>query len=137
MELTEFLSGIVNEEFTDISLYRAEAELFSAKIVGGRRISETFKTFAEEEAEHARALMSIVGVKEGIAPRKIAAGSSLRKCLELHKRRETLSVSFYRELIEKTPVPEHKLMLKGILLQESEHLRTIVKYLEALTSGDN
>ncbi len=137
MELTELISGIMNEEFADISLYRAEAELFSTRIVGGRRIAETFQTFAEEEAEHARALMSLAGVNKDITPRKIAAGSSLRQCLEVHKRRETMSVGFYRQLIQKTSVPEQKLMLKGILIQETGHLRAIMKYLSALTSGDN
>jgi len=137
MEISKLISGIMNEEFADISLYRAEAELFAAKIVGGRRIAETFRTFAGEEAEHARALMSLTGENGDIKPRKIAAGPSLRQCLEVHKRREAMSVSFYRQLILQTTVPEHKLMLKGILTQENEHLRQIVKYLAVLTDADN
>jgi rubrerythrin len=137
MEISELISGIMNEEFADISLYRAEAELFAAKIVNGKRIAQTFQAFAEEEAEHARALMRLAGGNRDIKPRKIAAGSSLRGCLEVHKRREAMSVNFYRQLILQTTVTEHKLMLKGILSQESEHLREIMKYLGALTGADN
>ena len=129
MELDQFLGTILNEEFTDISIYNGEAALFADKIVGGSRIAETFLAFAREESEHAHALMKIAGKTEGMMPRKIEVGPSLRQSLELHIRRETLSVSIYQELLGMLTEPHHKMMIKGIIAQEIEHLRAAKDYL--------
>lgn len=123
---------MINEEYTDISLYTSEAELFAIKLVNGHHIAETFRTFAREESDHARALQAIVGSEERSHPRIISSGDSLRNCLHRHKEREATSVTFYKHLIKLETVPERKLLFKGILEQELEHLRAVSEYLEWL-----
>lgn len=135
MEQNELLEGLLNEEFSDISIYTGEARLFAEKLVGGHRIAETFSAFAREETEHAHALMNITGKIVGIAPRKIATGPSLRKCLDLHVRRETLGITIYNKLLPMLTAPEHKLVIKGIIAQEIEHLRTAKEYLLKLRAA--
>lgn len=129
MELNNLLESLINEEFSDISIYTGEAALFTDKLVGGRRIAETFSAFAREETEHAHALMKITGKTEGIQARNIAVGSSLRQCLEMHARREAVAVTLYKKLSVILTAPDHKLIIKGIISQETEHLRSAKDYL--------
>ena len=129
MELNELLGGLINEEFSDISIYTGEARLFAEKLVGGRRIAETFSAFAREETEHARALMKITGKTGGIQARNIAVGPSLRQCLEMHIRREAVAVTLYKKLSAILTEPTHRLIIKGIIAQETEHLRAAKDYL--------
>ena len=136
MEQNELLEGLLNEEFSDISIYTGEARLFAAKLVGGHRIAETFSAFAREETEHAHALMKITGKTEGIEPRKIEVGPSLRKSLELHIRRETLGITIYKKLLGILTEPDHKLVVKGIIAQEMEHLRAANDYLRAIRAAN-
>lgn len=136
MELNEFLEDLLNEEFSDISIYTGEARLFAEKLVGGRRIAETFSAFAREEAEHAHALMKIACKTEKREPKRIETGPSLRKCLETHARREALSVTIYNKLLEMLAAPDHKLIIKGIIAQETEHLRAAKDYLIKLRAAN-
>lgn len=129
MELNELLENIMNEELSDISIYTGEAKLFSDKLVGGHRIAETFAAFAREETGHAHALMEITGEIVEMKPRRIETGPSLRKCLGMHVKRETVSVELYTRLHGMISLPAHKLMIKGIIAQEIEHLRTAKDYL--------
>jgi rubrerythrin len=129
MEPNELIDGLINEEFSDISIYTGEARLFTDKIIGGHRIAETFAAFAREETEHARALMRIIGKTEGIQSRKIEVGSSLRKCLEMHVRREATAVTLYKKLLPLLTAPDHKMIIKGIIAQEAEHLLAAKDYL--------
>jgi len=135
MELNELLDGLINKELADVSLYKGEAGLFADKVVGGERIAEVFSRFAREEAEHAGALMAIAGRKSGSPARTIAAGSSLRNSLEMHANRETTGITIYRRLADMLSAPEHKLIVKGIIAQEIEHLRAAQHYLRALNGG--
>ena len=129
IELNKLLEGLINEEFSDISIYTGEARLFAEKLVGGHRIAGTFSAFAREETEHAQALMKITGKAGGIQPRKIAVGPSLRQCLEMHMRREAVAVTLYKKLSAMLTAPDHKLIIKGIIAQETEHLRAAKDYL--------
>ena len=129
IELNEVLDGLINEEFSDISIYTGEAVLFTDKLVGGNRIAETFSAFAREEMEHARALMKLASRTGGIRARNIAVGSSLRQCLAMHVKREAVAVTLYKRLSTILTEPDHKLIIKGIIAQEAEHLRTAKDYL--------
>lgn len=136
MELNELLEGLINEEFADISIYTGEAGLFAEKLVGGRRIAETFSAFAREETEHARALMKISGGTGGIQARKITVGSSLRQCLAMHIKREAVAITLYKKLSTVLTAPDHKLIIKGILAQEIEHRRAARDYLVKLQAAN-
>lgn len=136
MELNELLEGLLNEEFSDISIYTGEARLFADKLVGGNRIAETFSAFAREEMDHAHALMRITGKADGIAARTIEVGSSLRKSLEMHVRRETTAITIYNKLLGMLTVSEHKLLVKGIITQETEHLRAAKDYLAKIQAAN-
>ncbi|HBB67239.1 MAG: hypothetical protein A2X28_11465 [Elusimicrobia bacterium GWA2_56_46] len=136
MELNKLLEGLINEEFLDVSIYNAEAGLFAEKLIGGARIAEIFSVFAREEAEHALALMKITGKKGGVKTEKISVGSSLRQCLEMHVKRESLSVDTYNELLERLAAPEHKMIIKGIIAQETEHLRAAKEYLAKIRAAN-
>lgn len=135
MELNELLEELLNEEFSDISIYTGEAELFANKLVGGHRIAETFTAFAREETQHALALMKMAGKTGEVKVRRIEAGTSLRKCLEMHARREAVSVTIYTRLREMLSSPEHKLTVRGIIAQETEHLRAARDYLMKLRAA--
>lgn len=135
MELNELLEALLNEEFSDISIYTGETRLFAEKLVGGHRIAETFSAFAREETEHARALMKIAGKTDGIQARNIAVGSSLRQCLDMHVRRETTCITIYKKLFGMLTAPDHKLVVKGIIAQEMEHLRAATEYLIKLRAA--
>ena len=130
------LEGLINEEFLDVSIYNAEAGLFADKLIGGTRIAEIFSAFAREETEHALALMKITGKKGGVKTEKISVGSSLRQCLEMHVKREILSISTYNGLLGMLAAPEHKMMIKGILAQETEHLRAVTDYLAKIRASN-
>lgn len=129
MELNELLDGIINEEFSDISIYTGEARLFADKLVGGSRIADIFSAFAREETEHAQALLKIAGRPGVIQPRRIEVGASLRKSLEMHVRREAVAVTLYNRLAGLLTEPDHKLIIRGIIAQEMEHLRAAKDYL--------
>lgn len=129
MELNELLEDILNEEFSDISIYTGEARLFAEKIVGGHRIAETFSAFAREETEHAQALMKIAGKTDGTEAKHIAVGPSLRQCLAMHVHRETTCITIYKKLLGLLTAPDHKLVVKGIIAQEMEHLRAAKEHL--------
>ena len=136
MGLNGLLEGLLHEEFSDISLYTGEAELFADKLVGGNRIAGTFSAFAREENEHALTLMKIAGKTGGIRGGEIAIGSSLRNCLERHAKREALGVSLYNNLLNILTAPEHKMMIKGIIAQETEHLRAVTEYLRKIRAAN-
>lgn len=132
MDPKQLIQQLVNEESGDISLYAREAELFSRKIVDGRRIAETFSRFSAEEASHLKVLTAIAGGDVTVRSREIGVGSSLTLALKVHEEREAESVRLYNDLSASLEDPAHKIMLKGVIDQEKSHLETIRKYLKAL-----
>ncbi|MDQ7773846.1 MAG: ferritin family protein [Elusimicrobiales bacterium] len=135
MDPKQLIQQLVNEETGDISLYAREAELFSRKIVDGRRIAETFSRFSAEEASHLRVLAAIAGGEVRAGRREIGVGSSLTLALKVHEEREAESLRLYNDLAASLEDPAHKIMLKGVIDQEKSHLETIRKYLKALRAS--
>lgn len=135
MDPKQLIQQLVNEESGDVSLYAREAELFSRKIVDGRRIAETFSRFSAEEASHLKVLRSIAGGEISVRGREIGVGSSLTLALKVHEEREAESVRLYNDLSASLEDPAHKIMLKGVIDQERAHLETIRKYLKALRTS--
>jgi rubrerythrin len=135
MDPEQLIQRLFNEESDDASLYAREAELFSRKMVDGRRVSETFSRFAAEEASHLRVLGAIAGGEPAARRREIGAGSSLEFALKAHEQREAESIRLYNDLSASLEDPAHKIMLKGVIDQERSHLETIRKYLKALRAS--
>lgn len=136
MELRQLIGEILKEELSDISIYIGEARLFAHKLVGGHRIAEVFTAFAHDERDHAAALGRIAGTHADTRPRAIETGPSLRKCLELHLRREALSVALYKKLLSHLTEPGQRMTIKGILSQELDHLRAARYYLMRLMEAN-
>lgn len=135
MDPKQLIQQLINEESGDISLYAREAELFSRKIVDGRRIAETFSRFSAEESSHLKVLAAIAGGDVAVRHREIGVGSSLTLALKVHEEREAESVRLYNDLSASLEDPAHKIMLKGVIDQEKSHLETIRKYLKALRAS--
>ncbi|KAF0126416.1 MAG: hypothetical protein FD189_1596 [Elusimicrobia bacterium] len=132
MDPKRLIQQLINEESGDVSLYAREAELFSRKIVDGRRIGETFSRFSTEEASHLKVLAAIAGGESSARHREIGVGSSLTLALKVHEEREAESIRLYNDLSASLEDPAHKIMLKGVIDQEKSHLETIRKYLKAI-----
>lgn len=130
------MAEILREELSDVSIYTGEARLFAHKLVGGHRISEVFTAFAHDERDHALALRKMSGTRVDIKPGVIETGPSLRKCLEMHLRREALSVALYKKLLSHLTEPDQKMIVKGILSQEMDHLSTARYYLMRLREAN-
>lgn len=135
--MNELLESLINEELADTSLYAGEAKLFADKLAGGERIANVFAAFAAEEHEHAQALMAIAGVKETAPSRDIPAGGSLKLSLEMHARREATGLIIYNKILELLTEPAHKMIVKGIIAQESEHLRAVKDYLQKIRGAND
>lgn len=124
----KLIEGIVNEEWTDISLYTAESHLFKEKIIGGDRISETFINFAADENRHIEILLKLF---PGISfkKRKIFPYQSLRKNLRLHLIREQESIFLYQELSKLLKGNKEAEIISQIIKNEETHLKRIKRYL--------
>lgn len=121
-------------EIVDASLYEREAELFRKKVIDGDRIGARFARFAEEERIHYEAVKQIFpGLEKSVQePAVVALGDSLRAILRTHVERE-LRVIFTYEVLLKRPLPPlHALLVKGILADENDHLKTVIHYLKHL-----
>ncbi|MBI5209037.1 MAG: hypothetical protein HY927_03595 [Elusimicrobia bacterium] len=125
----------VETELADGPLYEREAALFRAKVVEGHRIGKIFSRFAAEENAHREALKIILpslDVSAG-SPGKVPERDSLRDTLHDHAERELRAIRIYEAILKQPLSPMNALLIKGILVDEKEHLKTILHYLKALS----
>jgi len=123
------------QELADESLYEHEAELFHQKIIDGEHIGKTFKRFAEEEAVHSKVFSEIVATVTGSTPslpepKRVPRSDSLRASLQAHIEMELQSIRLYEEILKLPLPPKEALLIKGILADEQEHLKTVIHYLK-------
>ena len=122
------------DELRDKTRYEHEAALFSRKVVGGKRVAAAFRMFAEEEAAHYEALKHFwPALLESVeAPGPMDTSDSLRETLKRHIESEHGSIRIYEEILRGLELPAHKLVIKGILAEEKEHLKAAIQYLKHL-----
>jgi rubrerythrin len=122
----------VVEELTDVKLYEHEAQLFRRKIVDGDRIGRMFERFAGEEKVHLESLRGMATIDEigKTAPQKPPFSASLRDTLRTHVERELRSIRACEYLLAKLTDSRQRLLIKGIMADEKEHLKACLKYLK-------
>lgn len=122
----------VVEEVTDAQLYEHEARLFRRKIVDGDRLGRMFERFAGEEKVHYEVFRGMATIDElgQAAPRKPPFSDSLRDTLRTHVERELRSIRACEDLLAKLADPRQRLLIKGIMADEKEHLKACLKYLK-------
>lgn len=125
------------QEMIDASLYEHEAGLFRTKIVDGDHIGDTFKRFADEEALHKEVFKQIVveisGKEPSLAkPERPSPSFSLRECLKTHVEMELNSIRMYEEVLGYALSPKHALLIKGIIADEMNHLKMLIRYIKHL-----
>jgi|SRR3989339_900481 len=132
-ELGQLITSMSNEEAADVSLYTKEAELFGSKIINGKKIAAEFLRLAGEEMVHREALRKIYPLPEMESSRTIQPGDSLRKALAIHIVRENDAIKIYNLLLGRPEIaPEHRLMIKGIIYEEMQHIGILEKYADAI-----
>ncbi|MEW5952022.1 MAG: hypothetical protein GX447_04580 [Elusimicrobia bacterium] len=122
------IQALANEEIADISLYKKESEMFSKKIISGKRIGDIFSKLAEEEEYHLKALSEISGRNIKFNIRKIATSSSLKKTLLVHIKREEESVRLYEETAKSCENEIKRKIFLKIAEQERKHLKIMSRY---------
>lgn len=124
----------VAEEITDVRLYEHEAKLFRRKIIDGDRIGELFERFAEEERVHSEILRGMASIDDlaQTVPGAPPKSDSLRETLRTHVERELRSIRACEDLLKKLDDARQRLLVKGIMADEKEHLQAALKYLKAI-----
>lgn len=125
----KLINGVINEELIDVELYIRESIVFKEKIIGGSRIAEKFKSFANDEKNHVRALQLIFKIEKIREPRVLPEYKSIRNVLRIHLIREEESIRLYKNIISNLTESKHIEMIKEILKQEEEHYKDIKNYL--------
>lgn len=124
----------VVDEIADIRLYEHEAMLFRRKVIGGDRIGAMFERFAEEERAHHEALRGMASIDDlgKVSPGAPPRSDSLRETLRTHVERELRSIRTCEELLRKLTDAKQRLLVKGIMADEKDHLQAALKYLKRL-----
>lgn len=129
----KFINAIINEELIDIELYLREAVVFKEKIIGGDRIADKFRKFAEDEWHHLRILKIIFNIENIEKPRVLPQYKRIRNVLRIHLVREKESINLYKDILSKLTEPKHREIISEINKQELEHYNSIKNYLLKLT----
>ncbi len=125
----EYIYGLVNEEYSDYSLYKKESELFRNKIVNGKNIADVFKAFGSDEVRHAEKLIASFKIVKRPKIREILTSHSLRQTLRRHLIREKEAIEAYRRLKVMFLGSDIESVINDILSDEEKHYETIRKYL--------
>ncbi len=133
MKLTQLAEEAIRAEWMDLEVYAEEAKRFKNALADGERIGKLFVRFGEEEGVHLAALQNIfpeaaASVKApGAPPRQ----ESLRLVLKTHIERELGAIRGYEEMLKLSLPPLDALLVKGILADETFHLKMFLHYLKA------
>lgn len=124
-------------ESTDAELYAREAVQFDKKLIGGDRIADTFLRFAAEERAHLDVLFGMGSQRSlaGLAREPLPPTDSLQGSLKTHADRELMSIRFYEGFLRSPLEPRDRLLVKGILCEEREHLAAIMEHLRGIKEG--
>jgi len=134
-QIIEILQKVLEFEYTDMFVYNAEAELFKKKIRDSENLIKMYKNFAMDELTHADIIsQKIISFK--VNPRweyKIVnISKSVHETLKKHIERELQAIKIYTDLLTNIEDRKFKIVIKGIISNEKEHLEHLTKFFNNL-----
>ena len=134
-QLIETLQKVLEFEYTDMFVYNAEAELFKKKIKDSANLVKMYKNFAMDELTHADIIsQKILSFKDN--PRWeykiVKISNSVHETLKKHIEREIQAIRIYTDLLRSIEDRKFKVVIKGIISNEKEHLEHLNKFLKNL-----
>ncbi|MBI5209860.1 MAG: ferritin-like domain-containing protein [Elusimicrobia bacterium] len=122
------------EEIADAELYKREAELFRREKVAGEAVAPVLAGFAAEERSHMEVLLGMLSMEDMAKTKREPPPRSrtLRDALRAHLERELRSIRLYEAILRSPLKPRDRLVLKGILAEDREHLDKVVDLLKHL-----
>jgi len=129
-QLIEILQKILEFEYTDMFVYNSEAELFKKKIKNSENLVKMYKNFAIDELTHADIISQRIIFLNG-SPRWeykiVSVSNSVHETLRYHIEREIQAIRVYTDLLNNTEDRKFKVVIKGIISNEKEHLKHLTK----------
>jgi len=134
-QLIEILQKILEFEYTDMFVYNSEAELFKKKIKDNENLVKMYKNFAMDELTHADIIsQKIVSLKS--TPlweyKIVTISNSVHETIRYHIEREIQAIRIYTDLLNNTEDRKFKVVIKGIISNEKEHLEHLTKFFNNL-----
>ncbi|MFA6316487.1 MAG: hypothetical protein WC943_03640 [Elusimicrobiota bacterium] len=123
----------VTAEWLDLEVYAEESRRFRNTLADGESIGKAFKRFGEEEKVHLAALQNTFPetARSVKAPPALLKEEKLTAVLKRHIERELAAVRCYEDMIRCDLEPLDALLVKGILADETYHLKMLLHYLKA------
>jgi bacterioferritin len=129
-QLIEILQKILEFEYTDMFVYNSEAEFFKKKIKNSENLVKMYKNFAIDELTHADIISQRIIFLNGF-PRWeykiVSVSNSVHETLRYHIEREIQAIRIYTDLLNNTEDRKFKVVIKGIISNEKEHLEHLTK----------
>jgi rubrerythrin len=134
-QLIKILQKILEFEYTDMFVYNSEAELFKKKIKNSKNLVKMYKNFAMDELTHADIISQKIVSLKGTPLweyKIVTISNSVHETIRNHIEREVQSIRIYTDLLNKTEDRKFKVVIKGIISNEKEHLEHLTKFFNSL-----
>jgi|GEM_PF-1465053 len=134
-QLIKILQKILEFEYTDMFVYNSEAELFKKKIKNSENLVKMYKNFAMDELTHADIISQKIVSLKGTPLweyKIVTISNSVHETIRNHIEREVQSIRIYTDLLNKTEDRKFKVVIKGIISNEKEHLEHLTKFFNNL-----
>jgi rubrerythrin len=134
-QLIKILQKILEFEYTDMFVYNSEAELFKKKIKNSENLVKMYKNFAMDELTHADIISQKIVSLKGTPLweyKIVTISNSVHETIRNHIEREVQSIRIYTDLLNKTEDRKFKVVIKGIISNEKEHLEHLTKFFNSL-----
>ena len=134
-QLIKILQKILEFEYTDMFVYNSEAELFKKKIKDNENLVKMYKNFAMDELTHADIISQKIVSLKGTPLweyKIVTISNSVHETIRNHIEREVQSIRIYTDLLNKTEDRKFKVVIKGIISNEKEHLEHLTKFFNSL-----
>jgi rubrerythrin len=125
IQYLNLLKKALEIELSDIFSYHKEAELFERKLNNGGHIASLFREISKTEVRHADIISAeLVRLGESSVPglSGFELSDSIHIALNRHIENEAAGLALYQSIMEHNNETQFDIELKGISVNEKEHL---------------